>query len=83
MIIDRYNFFIYVAYNDARTKFNIRLIMDTVIGALLMYNMKSTIARLFIFNNTYMFNKAYQNHIDLIILKTPYQLIEIRNYFRF
>lgn len=66
MIIDRYN----VLYTMTHVQ---SLILcwsrDTVIRGLLMYNMKSTIALLFIFNDTNMFNKAYQNHIDIITLE--------------
>lgn len=71
----------YAAYNEACTKFNIMLIRDTVFGALLMYNMKSTIARLFIFNNTYMFNKAYQNHIDLITLGNTLSVTSVSEFY--
>lgn len=57
------------------------MIGDTVIRALLMYNMKSTIAWLFIFNNTYMFNKAYQDHIDLITLENALSVTSVSEFY--
>lgn len=63
--------FAYLEYNEACTRvLNFMLIRDTVFSALLMYNMKSTVARMFVSNNTNMFKNTYTNHSDLINIET-------------